>query len=185
MSEIGGSPSRFSSKQSSEIAPGVTVRAAVPADVSMLLSMRRQLAISQNAEFAMRATEKDWLRDGFGLAARFTAFVGEYRGVAAGMLTYSQHYYTGWAGSALYVQDVYVDPQFRGRGIARALLARVAADAVALECPLVELTVHDESPATRVYGRAGFERVQHAAAYILAGTALIQLASEASPSDQS
>ena len=51
------------------------VQPATPADVPALLRLKRQLAILENAEFVLRATPQDWLRDGFGPGARFAAFV--------------------------------------------------------------------------------------------------------------
>jgi len=92
------------------------VRPAMPADVPALLRLKRQLAIMENAEFVLRATAQDWLRDGFGPRAQFTAFVAEQAGAVVGMATASERYYTSWAGCTLYVQDIYVDPPWRGRG---------------------------------------------------------------------
>ena len=46
------------------------------------------------------------------------------------MVIYSERAYTGWHEPALYIQDLFVEHDHRGHGIARALLARAAADAV-------------------------------------------------------
>jgi ribosomal protein S18 acetylase RimI-like enzyme len=155
-----------------------SVRPATPADVPALLRLKRQLAIMENAEFVLRATAQDWLRDGFGPRARFTAFVAEHAGAVVGMATASERYYTSWAGCTLYIQDIYVDPEWRGRGIGAALLGCVAA--LALECgsPLVELTVREDNPARRLYARLGFQQVE-CASYVMAGAALTKLAAAA------
>jgi len=155
--------------------PPAFVRPARPADVPSLLAMKRQLAIQENAESALRATREDWLRDGFGPQAKFAAFVAERDGAVVGMAIVSERYYTSWAGCTLYVQDIFVEPAQRGRGIASALLSHVAAYALERGSPLVELTVREDNPARRLYRRRGFTRVP-AVHYVLAGTALAELA---------
>jgi ribosomal protein S18 acetylase RimI-like enzyme len=155
-----------------------SVRPATPADVPALLRLKRQLAILEDAEFVLRATPQDWLRDGFGPGARFTAFVAEHAGGVVGMATASERYYTSWAGCTLYIQDIYVEPGWRGRGIGAALLGCVAALAIERGSPLVELTVRENNPARRLYGRLGFRQVE-CANYVIAGPALANLAGAA------
>ena len=53
------------------------VRVAQPADILALMRLKRALAQSENSLHAVRATPADWLRDGFGRQAGFTAFVAE------------------------------------------------------------------------------------------------------------
>jgi ribosomal protein S18 acetylase RimI-like enzyme len=155
-----------------------SVRPATPADVPALLRLKRQLAILENAEFVLRAAPQDWLRDGFGPGARFTAFVAEPAGAVVGMATASERYYTSWAGCTLYIQDIYVEPGWRGRGIGAALLGCVAALAIERGSPLVELTVREDNPARSLYGRLGFHQVE-CANYVIAGPALANLAGAA------
>jgi GNAT superfamily N-acetyltransferase len=154
------------------------VRPATPADVPALLRLKRQLAILENAEFVLRATAQDWLRDGFGPHARFAAFVAEHAGTAIGMATASERYYTSWAGCTLYIQDIYVEPDWRGRGVGTALLSCVGALALARASPVVELTVRSDNPARRLYSRIGFHQVD-CASYVIGGPALAKLAGTA------
>ena len=53
------------------------VRPARPGDVPVLLRMKRELAKAEGNEGVLRASEQDWLRDGFGAQARFRCFVAE------------------------------------------------------------------------------------------------------------
>jgi ribosomal protein S18 acetylase RimI-like enzyme len=152
-----------------------SVRPATPADIPALLRLKRELAILENAEFVLRATVQDWRRDAFGPHARFLAFVAEHGGAVVGMVTASERYYTSWAGCTLYIQDIYVEPAWRGRGIGAALLGCVAALAIERGSPLVELTVRKDNPARGLYGRLGFHQVQ-CANYVIAGPALANLA---------
>src|SRR5262249_29165149 len=89
--------------------------------------------------------------------------------------TASERYYTSWAGCTLYIQDIYVEPAWRGRGIGAALLACVAALALERGSPLVELAVRKDNPARGLYGRLGFHQV-HCANYIIRGQGLATLA---------
>jgi len=81
-------------------------------------------------------------------------------------------------GCTLYVQDIYVDPPWRGRGIGAALLGCVAALAFERGSPVVELTVRADNPARRLYRRIGFQQVD-CATYVVAGPALAGLSGRA------
>jgi GNAT superfamily N-acetyltransferase len=155
------------------------VRVVAPEDVPALVRMKLLLARAEGAECAVRATEQDWLRDGFGPQARFAAFIAEHDGAPIGMATCSERYYTGWPEPAIYLGDLFVEEAFRRRGVARALLARVAAYAVARGSPMVELTVRDDNAARAFYRRCGFEAVHECVSYVAGRPALIRLADEA------
>jgi GNAT superfamily N-acetyltransferase len=154
------------------------VRAARPADVPALMRLKRLLAEGENSLHAVRATAADWLRDGFGPDAGFTAFVAEaeYAEIVIGMATCSQRAITGWSGPVIFLQDLFVEPQYRKHGVANALVARVAAHARDLGSPIVELTVHADNPAQAFYQRSGFQHLPHCLTYVLAGPALVALA---------
>jgi ribosomal protein S18 acetylase RimI-like enzyme len=154
------------------------VRRAEPVDIPALMRLKRLLAEGENSLHAVRASAADWLRDGFGPQAGFTAFVAE--GGAArdviGMATCSRRVITGWTGPVLFLQDLFVDAPHRRRGVARALVARVAAHAHEIGSPIVELTVRADNFAQTFYRRNGFEHLPHCLTYVLSGSALGRLA---------
>jgi GNAT superfamily N-acetyltransferase len=156
------------------------VRPARPADVPALMRLKRLLAEGENSLHAVCATADDWLRDGFGENPGFAAFVAEAErdGSAIGMATCSRRTITGWNGPVVFLQDLFVESQFRKRGVATALIARVAACARDLGSPIVELTVHAENPARAFYQRNGFQHLPHCLTYVLAGPALEAVARE-------
>ncbi len=168
----------------------ITVRDAQPRDIPALMRLKHLLAAGEDALHAVRATEADWLRDGFGPSAGFTAFVAEHadglaeNGVGnpvvgnsvVGMATCSQRTVTGWDGPVVFLQDLYVDTAYRGLGIARALIARVAGRARELGSPIVELTVHADNPAQQFYVSTGFAPLPQCLTFVLAGAALTKLA---------
>jgi ribosomal protein S18 acetylase RimI-like enzyme len=157
--------------------PGaVRVRAAQPVDIAELMRLKRLLAQSEDSLHALRANAGHWLRDGFGPKAGFTAFVAEIGDAAIGMAICSQRVVTGWNGPIVFLQDLFVEPEHRKRGVARALTARVAAHAHKLGSPIVELTVRAANPARGFYQREGFCNLPSCLTYVLAGPALLALA---------
>jgi ribosomal protein S18 acetylase RimI-like enzyme len=156
---------------------GFHIRAAEPADVPALMRLKCQLAEAEDSLHAVRAGAADWLRDGFGPQAGFTAYVAEVGGAVVGMATCSRRTITGWNGPILFLQDLFVEPAHRRRGIAETLMARVAAMARELGSPIVELTVRaDNDAAQTFYQRAGFLPLPQCLTYVLAGSALETLA---------
>src|SRR5580704_10545844 len=84
------------------------VRAARPADVPALMRLKLLLAEGENSQHAVRASAADWLRDGFGEHAGFSAFVAEEGGAVIGMATCSRRVITGWNGPVIFLQDLFV-----------------------------------------------------------------------------
>jgi GNAT superfamily N-acetyltransferase len=155
-----------------------SVRAAQPADIPALMRLKLLLAQGEDSLHAVRATATDWLRDGFGAGLGFTAFVAEtgHSGTIIGMATCSQRTITGWSGPVIFLQDLFVEPDYRKHGVANALVARVAAYARDLGSPIVELTVRADNPAQGFYLRSGFQHLPNCLTYVLAGPALAALA---------
>ena len=103
----------------------LTIRAACAPDVVVLRSMIRELAEFEHQLDLVTIQEADLLRDGFGAYPKFRALIAEWDGnVAAYALFYG--YYSTWVGPGLYLEDLFVREQFRGKGIGKALLAAVA-----------------------------------------------------------
>ena len=154
------------------------VRAAEPADIPALMRLKRLLAQGEDSLHVIRATEADWLRDGFGANAGFTAFVADSAGSVVGMATCNQRAITGWDTPTVFLQDLFVEPAYRSHGVARALVAAVAALARDLGSPIVELTVRADNPAQTFYQRTGFRALPECLTYILAGPDLAALAEQ-------
>jgi GNAT superfamily N-acetyltransferase len=154
------------------------VRPAQPKDIPALMRLKRLLAQDENALHAVCATAADWLRDGFGGAPGFIAFVAEDSSGVIGMATCSQRCITGWDGPVIFLQDLFVEPQARQHGVASALVARVAALARDIGSPIVELTVRADNPAQSFYVRNGFMPLPQCLTFVLAGPALAALAEQ-------
>ena len=134
-----------------------SIRVATPADVPLILDLIRGLAVYEREPDAVKTTEADLLRDGFGERPCFECLIAETaEGEAAGFALYFYNYST-WRGHAgIYLEDLYVSPEHRGKGIGKALLTRVAAIAVAEGCPRLEWSVLDwNQPSIDFYHQLG------------------------------
>jgi ribosomal protein S18 acetylase RimI-like enzyme len=158
------------------------VRAAIPADIPALMRLKYLLAEGEDCLHVVQADAADWLRDGFGEHPGFCAFVAEQGGVVVGMATCSRRVLTGWNGPVIFLQDLIVEPAHRRRGIARALIARVAAYARELGSPIVELIVRADNPAQIFYRQNGFIPLPQCLTYVIFGPALTALAERDEPS---
>ena len=134
----------------------LTLRPATPADVPQILTFIRELALYEREPDAVLATEADLLRDGWGPTPRFTAVIADYEGAPAGFALYFTSYSTWRGHHGIRLEDLYVMPSLRGKGIGKALLAHVACVAVEQGCPRFEWDVLEwNAPAIAVYQKIG------------------------------
>lgn len=168
------------------------LRPAVPADVGVILRFIRELAEYEREPDAVVATEADLLRDGFGLAAdavtrlkpempaRFRCVMAEWHGEVAGFALFFTSYSTWLGHHGIRLEDLYVTPALRGKGIGKALLAHLARVALDEGCGRLEWDVLTwNEPAIRVYERIGATTQTEWRIMRLAGEALQELAAQA------
>ncbi|HTZ58067.1 MAG TPA: GNAT family N-acetyltransferase [Acidobacteriaceae bacterium] len=112
-----------------------SIRPATAADIPLILSLIRALARYEREPDAVRTTEADLLRDGFGSQPCFECLIAENEcGEAAGFALFFYNYSTWRGRQGIHLEDLFVLPEFRGQGIGKALLARVAARAAEQGC---------------------------------------------------
>ncbi len=129
-----------------------TIRIATAADVPQILAFVRALAAYEREPDAVTATEEGLLRDGFGSNPFYSCLIAEHDGRSAGFALYFFNYSTWMGRPGLYLEDLFVEPEFRGLGIGKALLQRVAAIAVEKNCPRLQWEVLDwNTPAIKFY----------------------------------
>jgi GNAT superfamily N-acetyltransferase len=135
-----------------------TIRAATPADVPQILVFIRALAAYERAPDAVTATEEGLMRDGFGPNPFYSCLIAEHDGQPAGFALYFFNYSTWMGRPGIYLEDIFVQPEFRGLGIGKALLKQVAAIAVEKGCPRLQWEVLDwNTPAIEFYRAMGAE----------------------------
>src|SRR5437868_1424386 len=104
----------------------LVIRKAEPRDVPQILSFIRQLAEYEREPQAVVATEENLLRDGFGDSPRYFCLMADWAGEPAGIAFYF-HTYSTWLGRwGLYLEDLFVRPEQRGKGVGKALLVELA-----------------------------------------------------------
>lgn len=133
-----------------------TIRPATVADIPLILTFIRELALYEREPDAVKATEADILRDGFGPNPYFHCLIAEFDGEPAGFVLYFFNYSTWMGRPGIYVEDLFVRPTFRGKGLGKALLARVAAVALEKGCGRLQWSVLDwNQPAIDFYVSLG------------------------------
>lgn len=132
------------------------LRAATAADVSVILRFIRELAEYEREPDAVVATEADLLRDGFGESPRFEALIAELDGAPVGFAFYFFQYSTWTGRPVLYLEDLFVTPSARKRGVGRAFMQRLAAEAVSRRCSRFQWAVLDwNAPSIAFYESIG------------------------------
>lgn len=155
----------------------ITIRAAAREDVSTILNFVRALAVYERAPDAVVATERDLLRDGFGENPYYFCLIAEQDGTPAGFAFYFFDYSTWLGRPGIYLEDIFVHPEFRGLGIGKALLQRVAAIAVEKGCARLKWQVLDwNTPAIDFYRAMGAEFMDEWRSVRLSGEPLERLA---------
>lgn len=156
------------------------IRTAQPPDVPLILAFIRGLAEYEKLTAGFEATEEKLLRslfpdDGSTPAAHCVlAFSDD---VPAGFALYFFNYSTFLALPGLYLEDLFVQPEFRGQGIGKALLLHLAKIANARGCGRMEWTVLDwNQPAIDFYESLGARRMREWQICRLTGASLTQYA---------
>jgi GNAT superfamily N-acetyltransferase len=153
------------------------IRAAIPADVPKILTFIRALAAYEREPDAVTATEADLLRDGFGPNPFYSCLLAEQDGLPAGFALYFFNYSTWMGRPGIYLEDIFVEPEFRGLGIGKALLKRVAAIAMEKNCRRLQWEVLDwNTPAIEFYRAMGAEFLDEWRNVRVSGKALARLA---------
>jgi GNAT superfamily N-acetyltransferase len=104
----------------------LAIRPATADDALLLKTMIHELAKYERLDHETIITEEDVLRDGFGPRPKFHALIAEWEGKPAGYAVFFEFYSTFQGRAGIFLEDIYVRPQLRKKGIGAELLARVA-----------------------------------------------------------
>lgn len=152
------------------------IRPATIQDVPVIRGLILELARYERQVEQVRTTEADLVRAGFSPRPEFRALIAEWDGVAAGFAVFFSHYST-WRGAGLYVEDLFVRTELRGRGIGKALLAQVAGVAEREKRVFIRWAVLDwNQPAIGLYGKLGADFLDEWRTVLLTGESLKRLA---------
>ena len=104
----------------------IRVQAASTEDVSLILSFIKELAEYERLSHEVVATEDSLLGWLFGERPVAEVLIGEHGGEAAAFALFFHNFSTLLGKPGVYLEDIYVRPEFRGRGIGKAMLAHLA-----------------------------------------------------------
>lgn len=157
----------------------LTVRKATAADSTILFKFIKDLAIYEKAEHEVLATEMSIRETLFAENSHVFALICELDGQAIGSAIYFFNYSTWLAKSGLYLEDLYVMPEYRGKGAGVKLLKAMANIAIAKDCARFEWSCLDwNTPSREFYHSLGAQAQEEWVGYRMTGKTLSDFAAD-------
>jgi GNAT superfamily N-acetyltransferase len=157
----------------------LVIRDTTARDAGLILQFIRDLAEYERAPEKVVATEADLIRDGFSGQPKFRVVIAEWEGSPAGFALFFYNYSTWDGRPGLFLEDLFVRPAFRGKGIGKALLLHLARIAVRENCSRYVWNVLDwNTPAIEFYESLGAKVLREWLVMRVDGEALKRLAEQ-------
>lgn len=155
----------------------LSIRAATPADISLIGQFIRDLAEYEKLAHAVRFDEAVMAQKLFGPRPYAEVLIGEIDGVAQGFALFFHNFSTFEGRPGIYLEDLFVRPDARGSGLGKALLGTLSGLAVERDCARLEWSVLDwNTPAIDFYKALGATPMDEWTVYRVDGAALNNLA---------
>jgi len=156
------------------------LRVATAADVRLILAFIRQLAEYEKLAHEMVADEATLRESLFGQRQVAEVIIAEYDSQPVGFALFFHNFSTFLGKPGIYLEDLFVCPEFRGKGIGKQLLAHLAQLARDRNCGRLEWWVLDwNEPAIEFYRNLGAESMDVWTVFRMDGQALMELAEQA------
>jgi GNAT superfamily N-acetyltransferase len=157
--------------------PTLSISTATEADVPTLRALITALAEYEKLAHRMTATEESLRRDLFGARPYAEALIGQVDGEPVGYALFFHTYSTFMGRPGLYLEDVFVKPAARGRGVGKALLRAVARIARDRQCGRLEWSVLNwNAPSIAFYDSLGATPMREWTAYRMDEATIAKLA---------
>ena len=155
----------------------IRITPATPADVPVILAFIRELAEYEKLLDRVTATERLLHETLFGARRYAEVLVARLDGKPVGYALFFHNYSTFLARPGIYLEDVYVQPAVRGRGVGKALLREVARVALERDCGRLEWSVLDwNKPSIDFYRSLGAAPMDEWTTYRMDEAAIAALA---------
>ncbi len=155
------------------------IRKATKDDTGTVLSFIKKLAGYEKLENEVKATRDLLEKNLFGEKAVAKCLLGFYDGIPVCFSIYFYNFSTFLGKPGLYLEDLFVLPEYRGRGFGKAMLVHLARTAVEEDCGRFEWAVLDwNEPALKFYESLGAEKLDDWIIHRVTGEALQKLAKE-------
>jgi GNAT superfamily N-acetyltransferase len=157
----------------------LSIRPAVIADSKLILHFIRDLAIYEKSEHEVLATIETIEATIFSKENHVNALICEQESQAVGIAIYFYNYSTWLAKSGLYLEDLYVSPEHRGKGAGKLLLKKMAQIALQKGCGRFEWSCLDwNKPSRDFYQSIGAKSQDEWVGYRMSGQTLIDFAEQ-------
>ncbi|QOV88310.1 GNAT family N-acetyltransferase [Humisphaera borealis] len=157
--------------------PDIIIAPATRADVPIIHRFVTLLAEYEKLSDQMVATEAMFADTLFGDRPYAEVLIARYRGEPAGFALFFHNYSTWLAKPGIYLEDLFVLPELRGKGIGKALLVALAKVASARDCGRMEWSVLDwNTPSIEFYESLGAVRMKEWNLYRLTAPGIAKLA---------
>ncbi len=154
------------------------IRFATEEDVPLILSLIRGLAEYENLLDKVVATEEG-LRDSIFVQKRAEVLIGEYEGKPVGFALFFYNFSTFLGKPGIYLEDLYIKPEMRGKGMGKILLSYLARLAVERDCGRLEWwCLNWNEPSIQFYRHLGAKPMDEWTVYRVCDQALADLAGE-------
>lgn len=155
----------------------LSIRPAAAADAGLILAFIRELAEYEKLLHEVEASEADIARDLFGAHPRAFCDIAEWEGEPVGFAFWFYSYSTFQGRHGLYLEDLFVRPQARGKGIGKALLAGLARRCIEEGLGRLRWWVLNwNEPSIQFYRSLEAESMEEWTTFGLSGEALAKLA---------
>lgn len=155
----------------------IVIRAAVASDAAAILGLIKELAEYERLSHEVTATVENIRASLFGGDPAAEVLIADLNGSAVGFALYFHNYSTFLGKRGIYLEDLYVQPSYRGKGIGLRLFREVARIAVERDCGRMEWSVLDwNEPALNFYRSLGAVPMSEWTVQRLTGQALEDLA---------
>lgn len=153
------------------------IRSAQVDDCALILSFIRELAVYEKLEHELIATPQILAETLFGEKPYAEVLIAEYEGMAVGYALFFHSFSTFNGRPGIYLEDVYVQPALRGKGIGKALMSFLAKLAIERKCARFEWSVLDwNAPSIAFYRSIGAQPMEGWTVQRVSGPALQALA---------
>jgi GNAT superfamily N-acetyltransferase len=169
-------PQQFQEERMNET-DRLSIRTANKSDVSLILSFIRGLAEYERLSHEVTANEEQLIETLFGDYPGAEVIIASLDDEPAGFALFFHNYSTFLAQRGLYLEDLFVKPEFRGKGVGKALLSHLAKLAVERKCGRLEWAVLEwNEPAIGFYKSLGAKPMDDWTVFRVTGDALGELA---------
>ena len=130
---------------------GLNIRTANKEDIPLIIEFIQGIAEFENLSHIVTVTEETLKESMFGEKSYAEVFFAEIDGVPAGFTVFFHNFSTFVGKQGLYIEDIFVKPEFRGKGIGKAMFLYCVKLAKERKCGRMEWAVLDWNPAREFY----------------------------------